>query len=62
MFLNHFATPSITTKTRNHRLAVIKSLAKMIRFMHPDKKRISEAILNIPQKRAQKKGDGIFIS
>ena len=27
----------------------------MIRFMHPDKKHIAEAILNIPQKRAQKK-------
>jgi len=27
----------------------------MIRFMHPDKKHIAQAILNIPQKRAQKK-------
>ncbi len=44
-----------SVQTRNHRLAVIKSLAKMIRFMHPDKKRIAETLLAIPQKRAQKK-------
>jgi len=44
-----------TVQTRNNRLAVIKSLAKMIRFMHPDKKHIAEIILNIPQKKAQKK-------
>ncbi len=42
-------------QTRNHRLAVIKSLAKMIRFMHPDKKQLAENILSIPQKRTQKK-------
>jgi site-specific recombinase XerD len=42
-------------KTRNHRLAVIKSLAKMIRFMHPDQKRLADEILSIPQKRMQKK-------
>jgi integrase/recombinase XerD len=42
-------------QTRNNRLSVIKSLAKMIRFMHPDKKHIAEVILNIPQKKAQKK-------
>ena len=41
--------------TRNHRLAAIKSLAKMIRFMYPDKKRIAQIILNIPQKKAQKR-------
>lgn len=44
-----------SAKTRNHRLAVIKSLAKMIRFMHPDQKRLAEDILSIPQKRMQKK-------
>jgi len=44
-----------SAKTRNHRLAVIKSLAKMIRFMHPDKKLLAEDILSIPQKRMQKK-------
>ena len=44
-----------SAKTRNHRLAVIKSLAKMIRFMHPDKKQLAENILSIPQKRMQKK-------
>ena len=49
-----------SVQTRNHRLAVIKSLAKMIRFMHPDKKRIAEAVLAIPQKRAQKKVMGFL--
>lgn len=41
--------------TRNHRLAAIKSLAKMIRFMHPEKKDVAEKILAIPQKRCQRK-------
>lgn len=49
-----------TVQTRNNRLAVIKSLAKMIRFMHPGKKRIAEALLAIPQKRAQKKVMGFL--
>jgi integrase/recombinase XerD len=41
-------------RTRNHRLAVLKSLAKMIRFMYPEKRELAEKILNIPQKRTQK--------
>jgi len=55
-FLHHleFHRKNIV-QTRNNRLSVIKSLAKMIRFMHPDKKHIAQIILNIPQKRAQKK-------
>jgi integrase/recombinase XerD len=43
-----------TVKTRNHRLAALKSFAKMIRFMHPDQQKVVNAILNIPQKREQK--------
>ncbi len=43
-----------TAQTRNHRLAVLKSLAKMIRFMYPEKREVAERILNIPQKRTQK--------
>jgi len=55
-FLHHLETHRKNiVQTRNNRLAVIKSLAKMIRFLHPDKKHIAEAILNIPQKKAQKK-------
>ena len=55
-FLYHLETDrKNTVQTRNNRLAVIKSLAKMLRFMHPDKKHIAEVILTIPQKRAQKK-------
>ncbi len=60
-FLNHLETDrKNTVQTRNNRLAVIKSLAKMIRFMHPDKKRVAEALLTIPQKRAQKKVMGFL--
>jgi site-specific recombinase XerD len=60
-FLNHLETErKNTVQTRNNRLAVIKSLAKMLRFMHPDKKRIAEALLAIPQKRAQKKVMGFL--
>lgn len=43
-----------TAQTRNHRLAVLKSLAKMIRFMYTEKREVAERILNIPQKRTQK--------
>lgn len=44
-----------TPVTRNHRLAAIKSLARMIRFMHPEKRDVVEKILTIPQKRYQRK-------
>lgn len=55
-FLNHLEIHRHNTaRTRNHRLAVIKSLGKMLRFMHPDKRQIADNILNIPQKRALKK-------
>ncbi|MBW1753999.1 MAG: tyrosine-type recombinase/integrase [Deltaproteobacteria bacterium] len=54
-FLDHLESDrNNSTRTRNHRLAVIKSLAKMIRFMYPEKRELAERILNIPQKRAQK--------
>ena len=43
-----------TAKTRNHRLAAIKSLAKMIRFMYPEKSKTVEKIVRIPQKRTQR--------
>jgi len=41
-------------KTRNQRLAALKSFAKMIRFMYPNEREIADTILSIPQKRAQK--------
>ncbi|MBL6967709.1 MAG: tyrosine-type recombinase/integrase [Desulfobacteraceae bacterium] len=41
-------------KTRNQRLAALKSFAKMIRFMYPEQQEVAGTILNIPQKRAQK--------
>jgi integrase/recombinase XerD len=43
-----------SAKTRNSRLAALKSLAKMIRFMHPDQRLLSDRILGIPQKRCQR--------
>ncbi len=43
-----------SAKTRNSRLAAIKSLAKMIRFMHPDQRQLADRILSIPQKRCQR--------
>lgn len=42
------------TVTRNHRLAGIKSMAKMIRLMHPERSALAQRILSIPQKRSQK--------
>ena len=55
-FLNWLETDRHNTaRTRNQRLAVIKSLAKMIRFMCPEKRKLAESILAIPQKRSQKK-------
>ncbi|MDM8537721.1 tyrosine-type recombinase/integrase [Desulfobacterales bacterium HSG17] len=45
---------SNSAKTRNNRLAAIKSLAKMIRFMYPDKREVIEKVVQIPQKRTQR--------
>jgi len=44
-----------TARTRNLRLVAIKSLAKMIRFMYPQHRKLAQQILSIPQKRMQKK-------
>jgi site-specific recombinase XerD len=38
-------------RTRNHRLAAIQSLAKMILYMHPEKRDVAVRILGIPRKR-----------
>ncbi len=43
-----------TARTRNHRLAAIKSLAKMVRFTHPQWSVSMEKIVVIPQKRTQR--------
>jgi site-specific recombinase XerD len=42
------------SKTRNVRLATLKSFAKMIRLMWPQEKEIAEKLLNLPSKRTQK--------
>jgi integrase/recombinase XerD len=41
-------------KTRNQRLAALKSFAKMVRFKYPEQQEVADTILNIPQKRSQK--------
>ena len=41
-------------KTRNQRLAALKSFARMIRFAYPDKREVADRILSIPQKRFHK--------
>jgi len=41
-------------KTRNQRLAALKSFARMLRFMYPEIRELANSILNIPQKRFQK--------
>ena len=54
-FLDHLQSQrGNQASTRNHRLAAIKSLAKMIRFMVPEKRHLADMILAIPQKRAQR--------
>ena len=41
-------------RTRNLRLATLKSFAKMIRLMSPQHRELAERIIHIPQKRFQK--------
>lgn len=54
-FLNHLEKGrKNTVRTRNNRLAAIKSLATMIRLLHPEYREVAEKILNIQQKRSQK--------
>jgi len=54
-FLEHLqSNRKNKVKTRNHRLAALKSFGKMIRFAHPDQQEVANVILNIPQKREQK--------
>ena len=54
-FLNHLEEQRKNCpRTRNSRLAALKSLAKMIRLMYPEYRKTAEMLLNIPQKRWQK--------
>ncbi|MFC1591784.1 tyrosine-type recombinase/integrase [Thermodesulfobacteriota bacterium] len=55
-FLDHLESQHHNTvRTRNLRLAALKSFAKMIRLLCPDQQQVAESILSIPQKRMQKK-------
>jgi integrase/recombinase XerD len=55
LFLDHLESArKNTARTRNHRLAAIKSLAKMIRFMDPPWSASMDKIISIPQKRTQR--------
>lgn len=55
-FLDYLETElNNCARTRGHRLAVFKSLARMIRFLYPEHMELADRILAIPQKRCQKK-------
>jgi len=55
-FLNQLETSRANTaKTRNQRLAVLKSFGKMICFIYPEQQKLVDAILAIPQKSSQRK-------
>jgi site-specific recombinase XerD len=55
-FLNHLEKDrNNQARTRNNRLAALKSLAKMIRMLYPEHRETADMILNIPQKRGTKK-------
>jgi integrase/recombinase XerD len=47
-------------KTRNQRLAALKSFAKMMRFMYPEQREVARIIQSIPLKRSQKALIGIL--
>ena len=54
-FLDHLESDRHNAlTTRNHRLAAIKSLARMIRLMYPQHRKLADTILAVPQKRARK--------
>jgi len=54
-FLNHLEEQrNNSARTRNSRLASLKSLARMIRLLYPEHRQTAEMLLNIPQKRWQK--------
>lgn len=54
-FLNHLENErQNSARTRNNRLAALKSLARMIRLVYPEHRKIAEMILAVPQKRRRK--------
>lgn len=54
-FLNHLEKErNNTARSRNSRLAPLKSMAKMIKIMHSEYKELADRILIIPTKRYQK--------
>jgi site-specific recombinase XerD len=55
-FLNHLEDyRNNSARTRNNRLAALKSLARMIRLLYPEHRKTAEMILAVPQKRCQKR-------
>jgi site-specific recombinase XerD len=55
-FLNYLENQrNNIAKTRNLRLAAIKSFSKMIRLMYPEQSNLIEKILKIPEKKTQEK-------
>lgn len=63
LFLDHIENNrNCTVKTRNIRLAALKSFAKMLRLLYPETKRVADMISGIPQKREQKPLIGFLYS
>lgn len=55
-FLNHLEDDrNNSARTRNNRLAALKSFARMIRLLYPQHRKTAEMILSVPQKRCQKR-------
>lgn len=62
-FLNYLEVQRCNIpRTRNQRLATLKSFAHMILLMYPHRRKIAERIINIPHKRAQKTLIGFLTS
>jgi site-specific recombinase XerD len=60
-FLDHLETTRHNSaRTRNTRLAAIKSFAKMIGLLYPEHRKTADMILSIPQKRYTKNLIGFF--
>jgi len=55
-FLHHLEDDrNNTARTRNNRLAALKSFARMLRLLYPQHRKIADIILAVPQKRCQKR-------
>lgn len=55
-FLNHLEDDrGNSARTRNNRLAALKSFARMLRLLYPEHRKFAKMVLSIPQKRCRKR-------